>query len=291
MLLFPALAVAQALPFVAAETDAVSLGKAGADVVETSSVAGAAFRNAAAVPFSDVRMDVEAGYTMWAPNKGNIIDFAGAYNLGGKLGFAAGFSYGMNPAYDVTDGSGAVTGKFSPADMQLGVGVAYRFMPCLAAGANVGYASSSLAEGYSYGALTADVFVMGKFSDVKVALGVSDLGSAVTSAGGAKFSLPTSVALGAGYGKTFAQKHGVNVLLDVDYYIAGAFAAAAGAEYAFDDMVFVRAGYRYGGESVIPSFASVGAGVKFMGIKLDLSYLLGSDSLGNTLAIGLGYSF
>jgi hypothetical protein len=58
-------------------------------------------------------------------------------------------------------------------------------------------------------------------------------------------------------------------------------------------MVSFRAGYRYGGDSPIPSFASVGAGVKFSGVKLDLAYLIaGGDSpMKNTLAIGLGYSF
>jgi hypothetical protein len=38
---------------------------------------------------------------------------------------------------------------------------------------------------------------------------------------------------------------------------------------------------------------SLGAGVEFAGVKLDLAYLLGvGDSyLGNTLAISVGYSF
>jgi hypothetical protein len=40
-----------------------------------------------------------------------------------------------------------------------------------------------------------------------------------------------------------------------------------------------------------PTFASVGAGVKFMGIKLDLAYLIGSGAMKNTLALGLGYTF
>ena len=80
---------------------------------------------------------------------------------------------------------------------------------------------------------------------------------------------------------------------DADYYLAGAFAAAVGASYTYDDMISVRAGYRAGAESVIPSFMSLGAGVEFAGVKLDLAYLLGvGDSyLGNTLAISVGYSF
>lgn len=286
---------AQALPYVAVEKGAASLAKAGADLTETSSIAASAFGNVAAVPFSELKADFSAGYTMWQPaaSKSNIITAAGAYNLGGKLGIAAGFSYGMNPTYEVTDGTGASVGTFSPSDMQIGAGVAYRVIDFLSVGANIGYASSSLAQGYSYGAVAADVFAMAVFSDLRLTLGVADLGSGVASASGTKFSLPSSVALGAGYGKSFAEKHDVEVLIDANYYFAGGLAAALGAEYTFNDLVSLRAGYRYGGKSPIPTFASVGAGVKFSGVKLDLAYLLaGADSpMKNTLAISLGYSF
>ena len=55
MLLFPALSGAQALSYTAAETDAASLGTAGANLAQTHSIAGAAFSNVAAVPFSDAK--------------------------------------------------------------------------------------------------------------------------------------------------------------------------------------------------------------------------------------------
>jgi len=57
-------------------------------------------------------------------------------------------------------------------------------------------------------------------------------------------------------------------------------------------MVFARAGYHYGAaKEVIPSHASLGLGVKLFGARLDFSYLLAGESLGGTLALGLGYSF
>lgn len=291
MLLLPSLAGAQALPFVAVEFNAASLGKAGADIVETRSAAHSAFSNAAAIPFAETDLDVAAGYTMWGPTSGNVIMASGAYNLKGKLGVAAGFSYGMNPAYNITNNGGTGSGTFTPSDMHLGVGVSYRFLDFLSVGANVGYATSTLTKDISYGAVTADVFVMGSFAGLKVALGASNLGTSVTSANGVSSPLPSSVTLGAGYGKTFADKHGIDILLDADYFLAGSIAAALGAQYTFNDFVSVRAGYRYGGDSPMPSFASVGAGVKFAGVKLDLAYVLGSEVMGNTLAVGLGYCF
>lgn len=293
MLLFPALAGAQALPFTAADTDAASLGKAGANLTETGSVAYSSFSNAAAIPFSDAKFDVAAGYTMWQPSSVNtaMINAGAAYNLKEKFGVALGFLYGMDPAYNTTDAGGAAKGQFKPNHMHLNLGLAYRFLPYLSLGVNVGYANSSLAPEYKYGAVTADVFVMTKVNDFKATVGVSDLGTKVTSASGAKFSLPASVALGVGYDKTFAEKHNVDVAVDADYYLDGCFAAAVGAEYTFDGLASVRAGYHYGGESILPSYASVGAGVKFLGIKLDLAYLIASGPMKNTLAVGLGYTF
>lgn len=289
------MASAQALPFTAANYSPAALAMGGASAVETSSIAYSAFRNAAAVPFAEQKMDVNAGFAMWAPSgvSTNVLSVAGAYNMNRKLGVTAGLAYGMNPAYDVIDASGSSKGQFKPTEMQLKAGVSYRFIPCLSAGVNVGYASAKLAEGASYGAFDADVFLMAKFGGFKAAAGVSDLGGGVTSASGAKFSLPSAATLGLGYEAAFGEKNALAVQADADYYLAGAFAAAVGASYTYDDMISVRAGYRAGAESVIPSFMSLGAGVEFAGVKLDLAYLLGvGDSyLGNTLAISVGYSF
>ncbi len=291
LLLIPVASGAQALPFVAADYDAASLGTAGANLTGVSSIAHSAFVNAAAIPFSSSKMDVAAGYTMWKPTSGNVINVAGAYNANGKLGVAAGLVYGMNPAYDVTNDSGTSKKTFSPSDMQINAGISYRFMPYLSVGANIGYATQSLAPEVSYGSVTADVFAMAKFSDYRVTAGVANLGSGVKSSNGTKWGLPASAALGLGYGKQFAEVHGVDAMLDLDYFFKGGVAASFGASYTYNDLAVVRVGYRYGGNTVIPSYASVGAGVKFMGIKFDLAYLVGSKTLGNTLALSLGYTF
>ncbi len=295
MLLIPSVAGAQALPYTASDADPAILAKGGAGLTETGSISHAAFTNAAAIPFSESTLDVTAGYMMWQPTSinSNVISVGAAYNMKGKLGIAAGFYYGMNPEYKSTNAGGAVGGTFKPSDMHAAVGVSYRFIDALSLGVNFGYASSSLAEGKSYGSIAADIFLMSKFSDFKVTAGVSNLLGSVQSAGGAKFKLPASAALGVGYDKTFAEKHAIGANLDLDYFFIGGVAASVGAGYTFNDFVSVRAGYRYGGESLIPSFASVGAGVKFAGVKLDLAYLIaGADSpMKNTLAVGLGYSF
>lgn len=287
------MASAQTLPFVAADYNPATLGKGGASAVETNSAAYAAFRNAAAVPFTEQTMDVAAGYALWSPSgvSTNVISAAGAYNMNNKLGIAAGFVYGMNQAYDVIDAAGALKGQFRPSEMQLNAGVSYRFIPCLSAGVNLGYASSTLAEGTSYGSFNADVFLMAGFGGFKAAAGISNIGTAVTSTSGSKYNIPTACTLGLGYETAIGEKNSFTVQADADYYFEGGFAAAAGLSYAYNDMVFARAGYRYGGNSVLPSFASIGAGVKFAGIKIDAVYLFANEVIGNTIALSLGYSF
>lgn len=282
----------EALPHVRVTHDPRAAAMGGAGVV-SASLAWASFSNAAAIPYSGQTMDVAASYHNWQPDAAatSFISAAGAWNIKGKVGLALGFSWGANPEYESFNGYGESEGMFSPSDMQVNFGVGWRFLPYLSAGANVKYVRSSLAEGHAYGAGASDLFLMSEVSDFRVALGVSSLGSKVTSASGDKFGLPASVTLGAGYGHTFAQKHGVEILAEADWYFSGALSANAGAEYTFNDLVSVRAGYRYGGKSVIPSYASVGAGVKFFGVHLDAAFLIASGPLKNTFCIGAGYSF
>ncbi len=295
MLLIPSVAGAQALPYTASDADPVILAKGGAGLAETGSVSHAAFTNAAAIPFSDSSLDVTAGYMMWQPSsvKSNVISVGAAYNLNDKLGLAAGLYYGMNPEFTTANAGGLAGGTFKPTDLHAAVGVSYRFLDFMSVGVNLGYAASSLMEDVTYATVAADAFLMAKFSDFKVVAGVTNMLGSIESAGGTKFNLPSSLAVGAGYEKKFAEKHAVDANVDFDYFFAGSFAAALGAGYTFNDLVSVRAGYRYGGESPIPSYASVGLGVKFVGVKLDFAYLVGaSDSpMRNTLAVGLGYSF
>ena len=214
MLLTPVASGAQVLPFVAADYDAVSLGTAGANLANTNSVAHAAFVNAAAIPFSSDKVDVSAGYAMWKPTGGNVLNLAGAFNSGQKFGAALGVVYGTNPAYNITTSSGTSKDSFSPTEMQVNAGFAWRLLSNVSLGANVGYASNALSPDVTYSSVTADLFAMAVLSDIKVTAGLANLGGGVTSENGTKWSLPTSLALGVDYGMQFAEVHGVDFLLD-----------------------------------------------------------------------------
>ncbi len=295
MLLIPSLAGAQALPFTASDTDPVILGKGGAGLTETETVAHAAFTNAAVIPFSESKLDVSAGYMLWQPSsvKSNVISVGAAYKLKDKLGVAAGLYYGMNPKFTISNAGGLEGGTYRPSDIHAAVGVSYRFLDFMSAGINLGYAGSILMEDVSYGAVSADLFLMAKLNDFKLTAGVANALGSIKDADGNKFSLPASLAVGMGFRTALNEAHEIEASLDMDYFFEGSFAAAVGMEYIFNDFVTARVGYRDGGNSAIPSFTSIGAGVKRMGLRLDLAYLIGtSDSpMRNTLALGLGYSF
>lgn len=289
----PMVASAQALPFTAVNHNPVSLGMAGASSADLSSSVSSAFADPASAGFYTGKAELQIADVIWQPStvKVNVAYLSGVYKVGKNVAVSAGFSYGIHQEYEVVNQSGVSTGTFKPSDMHVSAGFAWRFLPFLSLGANVGYASSKLAAGSSYGTVVMDAALMARLGGFRVSLGLSDLGGKVASASGKKFSLPTSVALGVGYDLSFAEKHCLNFNVDADYYLDGAFAAGGGMTYSYGDMAFVRAGYHYGADSVIPSFASVGVGVKVVGITVDLSYLIGNSPMANTIGVSLGYAF
>lgn len=288
----PYLASAQALPFTAVDYSPLALAKGSVSAVETSSVAYAAFGNPASMAFSEKTADLGASYVSWSPSqvKTTMINAGGSYKVNDKIGVAAAYTEGSYEAYESFDLAGVSKGMFTPKQMYAGIGLSYKFNDALAFGVNAGYASQTFAEEVSYSALSADIYAMYVAGKMRFAAGLTELGPKVVSESG-EFSLPAAVRLGCGYDVMDEADHFVSVAVDASYYLAGSVAAAFGASYEFKDMLAFRAGYRYGGESLLPSFASAGLGIRFAGVSLDLAYLFAGETLSNTLCVGLGYSF
>lgn len=276
----------EALGFARIDYNPASAGMAGAGIASASNVSFAAYNNIAMVPWSGKTMDISAAYNLWAPDmaKGNSISLGGAGRIG-NLAIAAAGTFNMYPAVD----------RNKPSDMMFGAGVSYRIRNILSVGVNAKYANQRLTPDYTIGAFMADVFLAGKWNGVSASVGVANVGGkASLSKDGtpqwARYDIPVSARFGAGYSNVFG-KNGIELQADADYYFSGAFAAAVGAQYAFDDMVFVRAGYRYGGKAVVPSYATLGLGFKFWGVKIDAYYMLANQTLRNTFGMSLGYAF
>ena len=175
--------------------DPVRAAKGGAGTASVSDVAYASMRNAAAVPYYDGTLDSGVGYQAWRASDMQNLSLAGSWNINGKFGLTASFGYGLGSSYDIFGDDGRSAGSFTPSAIQAGVGFGWKFLPWLSAGVNVRYLGETLAQGHGYGAVSSDIFLMSKTGAFTVALGVSSLGSAVSSESGESFSQPASLAL------------------------------------------------------------------------------------------------
>jgi len=227
------------------------------------------------------------GYNMWAPSSSSmgVAGFGGFYRFG-RVAVALDGRYFIEKPYDIISSVSKVIGTFQPKDIMAGVGVAFQVAEPLSVGVTGRFMSSSIAESAKGSAFCADADVTFKKNGLTAMAGVANLGSKL-SYGGSSYALPALAKAGAAYSVA-----GLTASVEADYLFSGAFMAGLGLEYCIADIAFVRAGYHYGDAAkALPSFASLGLGAQFSGFSLDLAFLTASDTLGNTLLFGLGYSF
>ena len=284
-----------ALGFTQINHNPVTSAFAGAGSAYNGTAAWSAFSNASILPFYEGTMDMAAGLQLWAPgtSKSTNIGIGTAVKFTRRIAFSVGYTMNSGQSYDLLDYNGQVSGKFSPKDHVIALGAGFGLGESFGVGVNLRYAMQKLSAEDSFGGVSGDVFVAYQFNpDFRVTAGVSTLGTAITANNRKKFSQPANAKLAVDWGTRFAEVHSLHLMADGEYYFSGNFGVAAGLQFSWNDMVFVRAGYRFASEyCVIPSHLALGIGAKFFGVHVDVSYLTASKALGNTLNIGLGYSF
>jgi len=284
----------EALPFLRIDRNPVTAGTAFAGNASTSTIAYSAFRNASVIPFYDGKLDASASLQLWAPKgpKTTNLAFGAAYKVSDKFGFSLGAALQNGASYTTYDDSGNSKGQFTPKDMVVNAGLGFKFTDALGIGADLRFANQKSYEGSTLSAFAADVFAFYKLSSINLTAGISNIGSSVKGTDNVSYKLPTSLSLGGAWNGNFGEKNALEVLLDADYFFSGSLTAALGANYTYDNLVSVRAGYHLGTSgSPIPSFLTLGAGVKFSGFRVDLAFLTANEAIGNTITFGLGYSF
>lgn len=284
--LLPAAAFAQespALPFLRIDRSAITSAMGGTEALSP-------LYNPAAVPFRG--SDVAVSYQNWAPGgaKSTNINLLGGIRVGSRLGIHVVGAYQQGLEYTLFDNTGNGKATFAPSDLLVGAGVGFAITDFLSVGVNVKFAQTSVASDVNYSAIAGDAFLMFSKQGFSAAVGVASLGTPVKS-GEQSYGLPTSAKVGLGYDVAFGTS-AVSLAADADVFFTGGVGAALGAQYGWNDMVFVRAGFHLGtGQSPLPTYASVGLGAKFAGIHVDVSFLLANKTIGNTLCVGLGYAF
>lgn len=270
------------LPFVRIDRSPITSAMGGAEGTS-------ALYNPAAVPFKG--SDVMASYQMWAPGgvKSTNINLLGGFKVG-KLGINILGGYQVGQEYTLYDITGKAGASFTPSDMLVGAGVGFAFTDFLSVGVNVKYATSTIASNTSYSGIAGDAFLMFYKNGFCVTGGVASLGTPVKS-GDVSYSMPASAKVALGYDKAFGTS-AIVLAADADVFFTGGLGMAFGFQYAWNDMVFVRAGLHVGSSPApLPTYASLGLGVKFAGLHIDASWITANQVLGNTLNVGLGYAF
>lgn len=258
---------------------------AGAGMASVRSSAYSAFGNAAQLGFLPGRGDVGVGVQLWEMS--NEVDKTTNFNA------AAGFRFGhfalaLGGAYQM----GVPQGFFTPADGLVSLGLAYNILDVVSVGVNTRYALQNLTQEYQINGFSLDLSVLGRISPaVSVAVGVGTNGNVIASSTGTS-KQPAYLRGGAAWNLNPAPKHAVELMLDAEYNFDGTFAADLGAEYDYNQTLYARVGYRYASRlALIPSHLALGVGVRFAGFRAEVSYLTASPVLGNTLNLGMGYSF
>lgn len=262
----------------------------GLSLLSSSDVSLAAFNNPAVIPYTHDRFSLKAGYSLEGrPLAGGGANAGAAAKVGRRVGIALAGNYNPGGTYEVIDDYGNMDGTFRTSSMLFSAGVGVKVLECLGLGVNLKYAGEKLAPDSRPGAFASDVYALFRWKGLGVTAGVSNVGTSVKDLGGTSFSLPSAARLAAGYSFCFAEKHLVQAGVGADCFFTGGVSASAGASYLLNDMLYVRAGYRFSSGTALPSCGSLGVGVKFFGVCLGAAYLMSSGT--DVLTFTLGYGF
>lgn len=278
--------------------DPVALGMAGTGTV-MQATPFSMWNNIAASALDDEKFQIGAVYSLWQPSStaNNTVAVAGYGRIAKFMTISAGIKYFGHTPYDITDGTtGLVTGSFTPIDLEAGIGLGFRILPILSLGANVSYVHSDIGGPQKGGAVSADFGALLDLKFMRIGVTVDNIGSKICY-GGPEYALPSNAKLGLGTIQKLGEKNELSVNLEGGLTLAEtSFFAGVAAQYVYNDFFRVSAGYHYGDatKQYFGSYASVGVGIKFVGISVNAAYLISADkdsALGNTFSIGLGYSF
>ncbi len=177
----------------------------------------------------------------------------------------------------------------SQNDYVLTVGYGHQLNSALAIGGSVKAFYSTLLEEYDALAFGLDVGAQYHLLDLpglSVGAALQNLGTDIVYENSGD-PMPTLLRLGAAYQLALAGQHGLTLAGDVLLYNDDTPKQHLGLEYAWQNMLFLRAGYKLGYEF---DSLTVGAGIAIEGLRVDYAFALKS-TVESVHRFSLGYAF
>jgi len=310
-------AAVSAQEFLTINPDARTAGMADATVA-TSGDAYSVFNNAAASLFDYNRFQIGFSYTPWlndVKSGYNLYTLGGFYSFNGKHSLAFGTRFYSEPKFEIggtgdypfipkDENDNPITegfDSFRPLSVSADVAYAYMVNKWLGVSVTARYVHSSYGDIFSNSAIGFDLAAyaqipLNRMLDgawVSAGLKLSDMGF---SFGDGDYDLPMRVSAGAALYAPIRDSHTLQGTIDLGYRFMPSttktFGMSIGAEYTLMDLLSVRAGYHVA-DSKGYNYGTVGAGVRFMHIQVDFSYLMAAKECPwrNTYRIGVGLNF
>ena len=274
--------------FTEIQTDARAAAMGGTANITEASAMGI-FNNPSANLFANNEWLVGANLSTLNKEGGNnLIAISGHYNLDSQHGFSVGLRHYGYKGIDIINSSGINEGKFTPKELTIDLGYGYRFTDNLALSLTARYISSDMGsylDSKVANAFAADVGLTyyGEMNDgsYSIAVTASNFGSKLKYSDNTDgLSLPTAIKAGGSVKKLFSDDHIITAVVNAGYRVLpsdfSSFEAGIGAEYNLYRHGFLRAGYHLSDKDKgMGNFATVGAGIEFKPVRVDLSYWAG----------------
>lgn len=136
---------------------------------------------------------------------------------------------------------------------------------------------------------------IGRYATLRSGVKVGNLGGFL---GDTNYKLPMDIKAGVALETFFSDAHQLTFGTDIGYTFTPSavrgFQAALGMEYNLMQLIQLRAGYHIGERKAYdPSYGSLGAGLRFLHLRIDFAYLLAEKQtlLRNTYSISFGLDF
>lgn len=254
----------------------------------------AVFTNLAANSLSNKKFEIDGNYHSWMTDISDDYSLKGAssyLSINEKSSLALGVMNYSMPAYTLTDDNGNESGTFTPTEMNLALGYAYKFTDSTAISLTVQYLNSTLGNDYMASTVLFNLGFKSSYQNLDYGFMIRNLGPAL------KFqnqdvSLPLTIGGGLTYSNIIAQKHKLSASTDFSYISANTdngLSLGVGCEYAYNQFLAVRTGYHHMSETIGLSAFSLGGGVLLKGVSIDFGWLLSDNILNNNFNISCSF--